>query len=107
LLITAALALFAANAFDLTSISTLGSAGFLVIFAAVNTANAMRATHTGRRRWVSAAGAAACLAALSALVRQTAATAPGKLWVLAAMGAFAVTIEGSYRLAERELRIGE
>ena len=39
LLITAGLTLFVANVFDLTSISTLGSAGFLLIFAAVNTAN--------------------------------------------------------------------
>ncbi len=43
LLITAGLTLFMANAFDLTSIATLGSAGFLLIFAAVNTANARHA----------------------------------------------------------------
>lgn len=43
LLITAGLTLFAADVFDLTSISTLGSAGFLLIFAAVNIANARHA----------------------------------------------------------------
>lgn len=107
LLITAGLTLFVANALDLTSISTLGSAGFLLIFAAVNTANALHTRKTGSRWWISAAGTAACLAALGALIRQTAVTAPAKLWVLAAMVALAVMIEGSYRLASRELRIRE
>jgi amino acid transporter len=107
LLITAGLTLLVANVFDLTSISTLGSAGFLVIFAAVNTANALHAPHTKSRGWISATGAAACLAALSALVWQTAQTGPEKLWILAAMIMVAVTIEGMYRLAKREIRLHE
>jgi amino acid transporter len=105
LLITAGLTLFIANAFDLTSVSTLGSAGFLLIFAAVNAANARRALETKSRGWISAAGAVACLAALSALVWQTARTGPMKLWVLAAMIAVAVMVEGGYRLAKREIRL--
>lgn len=107
LLITAGLTLFVANWFDLTSISTLGSAGFLLIFAAVNAANALRAPATNSRAWISVAGAVACVAALGALVWQTSVTAPAKLWILVAMVALAVLIEGSYRLAERELRIHE
>ena len=101
LLITAGLTLIVANAFDLTSIATLGSAGFLLIFAAVNIANARHAPHTHSRAWISAAGAVACLLALGALVWQTARTGPGKLWVLAAMLALAALIEGIYRLAKR------
>jgi hypothetical protein len=107
LLITAGLSLFVANAFDLTSISTLGSAGFLLIFAAVNAANARHAPHTNSFRWISAAGVFACLAALGALIWQTASTGPGKLWTLAGMIALAVAIEGSYRLAKREIRLHE
>jgi len=107
LLITAGLALFVANFFDLTSISTLGSAGFLLIFAAVNTANARHAPRTHSRCWISATGAVACLAALAALIWQTAHTGPMKLWVLAAMITLAVTIEGLYRLAKREIRLHE
>jgi uncharacterized membrane protein HdeD (DUF308 family) len=107
LLITGGLTLFVANAFDLTSISTLGSAGFLLIFAAVNTANAFQAPQTNSRGWISAAGAVACLGALGALVWQTARTAPSKLWVLAALVALAVLIEGSYRLTKREIRLHE
>jgi amino acid transporter len=107
LLITAGLTLFVANSFDLTSISTLGSAGFLLIFAAVNAANARHASQTNSCCWISVAGAVACLAAMGALVWQTARTGPAKLWVLAAMVALAVMIEGSYRLAEREIRLHE
>jgi len=108
LLITAGLTLFVANAFNLGSIATLGSAGFLLIFAAVNAANALRAKHTASRAWVSAAGGVACLIALAALLWQTAASAPAKLWVLAAMLGAALAIEGSYRLvARREIRLRE
>ncbi len=107
LLITAGLTLLVANAFDLTSIATLGSAGFLLIFAAVNAANARRASRTPNRRWISVVGAAACLIALAALVWQTTTTAPAQLLVLAAMVASAVAIEGGYRLAKRELRLSE
>ena len=107
LLITAGLVLFVANTFDLTSISTLGSAGFLLIFAAVNAANARHASHTKSYGWISSAGIVACLMALGALVWQTARTEPGKLWVLAAMVALAVIIEGAYRLTKREIRLHE
>jgi len=107
LLITAGLTLLAANAFDLSSIATLGSAGFLLIFAAVNAANARRAKDTGSRAWLSGAGGLACLAALGALLWQTAASAPSKLWILAAMLGAAVAIEGGYRLARREIRLHE
>jgi hypothetical protein len=107
LLITAGLTLIVANAFDLTSIATLGSAGFLLVFAAVNAANARHAPHTNSHRWISAAGAIACLLALGALIRQTAMTGPAKLWVVAAMVALALTIEGGYRLAQREIRLHE
>ncbi|MFZ1202369.1 MAG: APC family permease [Desulfobacterales bacterium] len=107
LLITAGLTLLVANIFDLTSISTAGSAGFLLIFAAVNIANIRKAPHTNSRGWISAAGAVACLVALGALIWQTAQTSPAKLWVLAAMIALAVVIEGSYRLAKRKVSLRE
>jgi amino acid transporter len=107
LLITSGLTLFVANAFDLTSIATLGSAGFLLIFAAVNGANARHAPHTHSRGWISAAAAVACLLALGALIWQTAQTGPRKVWVLAAMLALAVCIEGSYRLTRRQIHLHE
>ena len=107
LLITAGLTLVVANAFDLTSISTLGSAGFLLIFAAVNAANARHAPQTHSRGWISTAGTVACLAALGALVWQTATTEAGKLWFLAAMVMLAVMIEAAYRATGRAIRLHE
>ncbi len=105
LLLTAVLTLAAANLFDLTSISTLGSAGFLLIFAAVNAANVRQARETNSRRWISRAGLVACIAAFGALVWHSAATDPAKLWVLVIMLGIAVGIEGGYRLAGREIRL--
>ncbi len=100
MLITAALTLVVANAFDLSSIATLGSAGFLLIFAAVNLANARR---RGRDHaaFISIIGASTCLVALGALVWQTAATDPGKIWVLVAMLALAGGVEVGYRALRR------
>jgi len=105
LFITAFLTLVVANFLDLTSISTLGSAGFLLIFAAVNAANVRKAGETGSRAWISAIGGLACLVALGALIWQTARDAPGNLWVLAVLVGLAVAIEGAYRLGEREIRL--
>jgi hypothetical protein len=91
--------------FDLTSISTVGSSGFLLIFAAVNTANVVRAHETGARRWISAAGAVACVAALGALIWQTAVTSPARLWLLAALIGLSSLIEAGFRLAQREIHL--
>jgi amino acid transporter len=107
LFITAGLTLVVANAFDLTSISTLGSAGFLLIFAAVNIANARHRRRTRSRGWISLTGAVACIAAFGALVWQTAQSGLSRLWVLAGMVGLAVLIEGVFRLAKREIRLYE
>ncbi len=105
LLITAGMTLLIANVFDLTSIATLGSAGFLLIFAAANAANVRHASHTGSLVWISVVGTVACLVALGALIWQTATTSPANLWILVAMLALAFGIEGAYRLTKRELRL--
>ncbi len=97
LLITAAAALLAANLLDLTSISTAGSAGFLLVFAAVNTANVWLADRTGSRRWISVLGAVGCLIALAALLWQVARTHPSRLWILAGLVGGSLAIEIVYR----------
>ncbi|MEZ4572320.1 MAG: APC family permease [Thermomicrobiales bacterium] len=66
LLITSATTLVIANIFNLSSISTMGSSGFLLIFAAANLANARLARKTGSRASLSFAGAGACILALLA-----------------------------------------
>jgi amino acid transporter len=97
LLLTALLTLLTANFLDLSSISMMGSAGFLIIFAAVNAANVRLHHKTNSRRWISAAGGLACLAALGALVWRVAQHSPQKIWLLACMLLAAVALEIVYR----------
>ena len=94
LLITAAATAILANALDLASISTMGSAGFLIIFAAVNLAEAQTARRRGSAPWISAAAAAACVAALAALVAES---SLGSVSVFAAMVALSFGIEATFR----------
>jgi len=106
LLITAGATLLVANFFDLSSLSTMGSAGFLVVFAAVNAAGARLAGKTGGRAWLSWCGCAASLAALAALVWYAATRAPSDLLVLAAMLGSALALEAAYRWTTgRRLRL--
>jgi amino acid transporter len=105
LLITSGLTLLVANLFDLSSISTMGSAGFLLIFAAVNASNARLYLSTGSRRWVSILGVVLCLAALTILVGQRAFASPKELWILVAMVGLAFIVEVIYRRATgRQIR---
>jgi amino acid transporter len=106
LLITSGVTLLIANTFDLSSISVMGSAGFLLIFAAVNAANAVLATETESARWVSILGGGLCLGAFGSLIWQTAASAPARLWVLAGMVVLAFLVEACFRiLTFRKIRL--
>jgi hypothetical protein len=98
LLLTSGATLLIANLSDLSSMSTMGSAGFLLVFAAVNGANAALAEETGSSRPLAVLGAVLCLAALGCLIWQTAGTSPGKLWFLWAMAGGAFTIEVGFRI---------
>jgi amino acid transporter len=98
LLITAALALLTANLLNLSSISTIGSAGFLLIFAAVNAANALMYKKTNSNRFISIAGIIVCLGALFALIWQTYITEKTNLWFLVLLIAVSFAIEFIYRI---------
>ncbi len=98
LLITAGVTLAVANLFDLSSISTMGSAGFLLVFAAVNLAALRLRGQVGGGRWLPALGTGGCLLALAVLIWQRAVAAPRQLWILAAMVAVSVAVEAVYRL---------
>jgi amino acid transporter len=97
LLITAGLTLLTANLFDLASISMMGSAGFLLIFAAVNAANIRLFARTLSHRWIAVAGVVVCLSALGALIWQRARTSPQSLLALVVMIGSAFLIETVYR----------
>jgi amino acid transporter len=97
LLITSVLTLFTANVLDLNSISTIGSAGFLIIFAAVNASAFRLRNKAGVRPAVAALGVAACVGALGALVWMTATDTPWKLAVLGGMVSVSFIAEWAYR----------
>jgi amino acid transporter len=105
LLITSGLTLLLANSLDLSSISVMGSAGFLLIFAAVNAANVRLSARIGSNPYVAGCGLAACTLALGALIWQRAKAAPVELVVLPAMVGLAFAIEAAYRrITGRQLR---
>ena len=70
LLVTSILTLVIANVFNLESISTSGSAGFLLIFGLVNFVNYKLAKETGSFRFLSLVGFLLCIFALIALMVQ-------------------------------------
>jgi amino acid transporter len=108
LLVTSVLTLLVANFFSVESISMMGSAGFLVVFIAVNIANARRRSAQGNRPIVSLIAAIACTAALAALVLQRATSDPSSLWVLLAILGLSVGIEAGYRLLTgRQIRAAD
>jgi hypothetical protein len=98
LLITSGVTLLIANLADLSSMSTMGSAGFLLIFSAVNGANVILANETRSKRLLSLIGAGLCLGALGCLIWQTAISSPGHLWLLFAIVGAAFFIEITFRL---------
>jgi amino acid transporter len=106
LLLSAAITLALANILNLSRIATMGSAGFLVIFGAVNVTNLRLRRRTRAVVWLPATGAVLCLLALAALIWETVKRDPYMLWVLAGLIAAALGIEGSYRAFKRgDLRI--
>jgi amino acid transporter len=97
LLITSGVTLLVANLFDLSSIATMGSAGFLLIFATVNAANVRLHAKTESHRWIAVCGVVVCLGALGALIWQRLTTSPKELWILGVMVGLAFVIETFYR----------
>ncbi len=97
LVLTVGATLLLANLVNLSSISLMGSAAFLLIFMAVNLAGVTSSRRVRCNPWVSGAGALACLAALVALLWQRATVAPAELLVLPVMVGVSFAIEYGYR----------
>ena len=105
-LMTAGLSLLLANLVDLTAIAIMGSAGFLIIFAAVNAANVKLAAETGANRFISGLGSVACVGALAALLCHTAEDNAHALWVVVGMIVVSFLFELVYpRISGRKLRV--
>ncbi|MEZ5988722.1 MAG: APC family permease [Planctomycetota bacterium] len=102
--LTAAISLLIANLVDLQAIAILGSAGFLVVFLAVNAAAFRLAPELGANRGVCAAAALACLGALATLIVQTWSSSPHALLVFAGFVALSAGFELVYpRVSGRSL----
>jgi len=108
LLLTSGLTLIIANTVNLSSMSTMGSVGFLLIFAAVNGANAKLAGETGSRRWLPLVGVALCIGALISLLWETADRAPYRLLIPLVMIGASFIIEAVFRVATgRTIRLSK
>lgn len=105
LLITSAATLLIANFFDLSGISTMGSAGFLLIFASVNAANIKMSSKTNSVKWIPVSGVLLCAAALVLLIIQTFKTSPQNIWILVIMFGVAFLVEGIYREFRKKRKI--
>ena len=101
LLVTAGAALLVANLVPLEAISSLASAGFLIVFGAVNVANVRLARTTHSRRSISVIGAGACAGALIALMAHIATTRPIDLLLLVALLVATYVGEANYRRHRR------
>lgn len=97
LIITSILTLIISNLFDLSSIAIMGSAGFLLIFTAVNFANFRLHKKTFSSRWISLVGSIVCIVALGVLIWQTKISSPENIWVFVIMVVMAFLIEVIYR----------
>jgi len=109
MIIFAVLTLVMANFIPLAAIATMGSAGFLLIFLAVNVANVKLAKETQSRRWVSILAAVACGIALAALCGSTVMVAKTRwqILILAGLVAASLAIELIYRAKTgRRIRLG-
>ncbi len=109
MIIFAVLTLIIANFIPLQAIATMGSAGFLIIFMAVNIANFRLARETKSKAWISLLAALSCLIALIALCWQTwrVLSTRSQLWILAGMILSSLLIEIAYRaVTKREMHMG-
>ena len=106
LIIIVIITIIAANLLDLRSISTVASAGFLLIFGSVNLANVRLAGKTGSRRWISALGALTCLGALGSICHGVYSNPETRweLWILFGMVAVSFAAEIIYQGLKRTSR---
>ncbi len=88
------------NTVDIEGISLMGSAGFLIIFTAVNLA-AVRLSVTAKAKSLSVAGALACVASLAGLTFYAASHIPSQLGVLGGLIVAAILGETVIRLRGR------
>ena len=105
LLITAAVSLLLANSLDVTEISSIASAVFLIVFGVVNAAAYREADRAISARLVAFLGVAGCLVSLVLLLLDTAERRPVALAVLGGMFVSSVFGEALWLHRKRELNL--
>jgi amino acid transporter len=100
LLVTSILTLVLANGLNLESISTVGSAGFLWIFALVNLSNFRLARHSNSNKVVPVLGGTLCLLALIALLIQQFDSSPLGVVIAGSIFILSYGIEFLYKKSE-------
>ncbi len=104
LFITAGLVLVFANIFNLSRIGMMGSAAFLLIYAAVSIGHLRLYRETGAQPWIIVGAIVACLTAFVILSYYLWTTTPMTLLVLAVVVAASFLTEWLYRnIAAREM----
>ncbi len=98
LLITAGASLALSNLADLSSISMMASASFLIIFALINLANLMLWKKAKSNRFLALCGIVSCTAAILVLIGHVMQEDPSQLWILAGLIGLAGALEGLYIL---------
>ena len=93
---TTTLSLLLANLIELQAIAVMGSAGFLVIFAAVNIAAWLLGEKASANRWITGTASLACICALVVLLFNTYEQDPLALLVFSGMIAAACLFEFVY-----------
>ncbi|CAM4217528.1 Inner membrane transport protein YbaT [Mycobacterium basiliense] len=101
LLATTAGTLVVVNGVDIQGISLIGSAGFLLIFAAVNLA-VLRLRAGRATKLLAITGAVACLGSFGAMTAYAATKMPEHLWVLVGFLLGAIVVEGLVRMRGRQ-----
>ncbi len=102
LLITVILTLVVGNILNLESISTVGSAGFLFIFALVNYVNYKLAKTTKSKKYISLFGALLCIIALVTLLYQQFGINPTGLYTVLAIAFASYFAEYIFKKTEKK-----
>ncbi len=97
LFITSGLVLLFVLIFPLGAVASMGSAGFLLVYAAVSAGHLRIRKQTGARRWPIAASAVTCLALFAVLLRNMITTAPASAIALGVTLVVSVLFETIYR----------
>ncbi|MCB2224605.1 MAG: APC family permease [Actinobacteria bacterium] len=105
LLITAGATLVLANVLDVTAISSIASAVFLIVFGAVNLAAFSSSRGRALRRAAAGLGVLGCAGSLIALEADTVGTRPGAAVLLAVIVALSVAGEAWWLRSRRRIRV--